>query len=254
MTLGSTCLDLNGVTLNCTQTNYQSLIVTLPSISGSAQYGVNVSSVRNPASYRPITSNFTFETKTSDQISSYNRETKAISFINSVPSAFSNLTYSFSPAAYADLNELTLTLTPAGFVTPTYLLVALAPSLTPNTLSCYSFVGFIGTCTIATGFTNTINVTGFSGTSQVSFTIRGFTSPISAPSDFTTVSSFEAGFLVSQNTSFIQFSIRCLLPCKTCGANLSSCQSCYNNSAITAFNIYFAAGSSCLTSCPTGYF
>lgn len=115
-------------------------------------------------------------------------------------------------------------------------------------------MGFVGSCTLASGQSNTINVTGISGTSSVSFTIRGFTSPSAASTDFSTVSSFEAGYLVSQNTSFIQFAIRCILPCRTCSSNLSACQSCYNNSAITLSNLYFAPGSSCLTSCPTGYF
>lgn len=173
---------------------------------------------------------------------------------NSVPSAFGGVTFSFSPATYAEANELTLAVVPDGFVTPTYVLVELAPSLVPNTLSCYAFLGFVGACSQATGLPNTLNVTGFTGTSQVSFTIKGFTSPTIAPSDFTTVSSFEAGFLVSQNTSFIQFRVRCNSPCKTCSSNLSACQSCYSNTAITLSNLYYAPGSSCLPGCPSGFF
>lgn len=60
MTLNSTCQDLNGANLTCIQTNYQSLMVTLPNITGGIQYDVVVNNVRNPASYRPIASNFTF--------------------------------------------------------------------------------------------------------------------------------------------------------------------------------------------------
>jgi hypothetical protein len=66
MTSGSSCTDLVGGVLSCVQTSYQDLVVTLPAVAGSVQYGVVVDKVQNSASYRPIIGNFTAEAKTSD--------------------------------------------------------------------------------------------------------------------------------------------------------------------------------------------
>ena len=61
MTATSLCYDLLGDSLNCTQTSYQNVIVTLNSqISSGTAFGAKVSNIRNPPSYRPLTSNFTF--------------------------------------------------------------------------------------------------------------------------------------------------------------------------------------------------
>lgn len=102
MTLNSTCTDLNAVTLNCTLTSYQAVSVSLSAISSGVQYGVIISNIRNPPSYRPTASNFTFQTKTTDLISIYSSGTIAPNLANSLPSSFSSLSYSFAPGAYAD--------------------------------------------------------------------------------------------------------------------------------------------------------
>lgn len=100
MTILSTCTDLALTPLTCTQTSYQTLIVTLPSILAAAQYGLIVSNVLNPASYRSTASSFTIETKTADQVSSYAKGTISTIFTNSQPSSFVALTYRFTPGAY----------------------------------------------------------------------------------------------------------------------------------------------------------
>lgn len=138
---------------------------------------------------------------------------------------------------------------------PSVLLVALAPSLSPTGLSCNSYVGFIGSCALAGSSTSTVNVTGMTGTSQVSFTITGFTSPSSAPSDYSTITSFESGYMVSQNTGQILFAVKCVVPCRTCSSgNTSACLTCYNNAAITPNKYYHVATLQCLSACPDGYF
>ena len=78
-------------------------------------------------------------------------------------------------------------MTPSTKIAPTYVLVALAPSLTIGSLSCNTFVGFTGSCT---NVGSTINVTGMTGTSQLAFTITGFIAPTAPATDYTTLSSF----------------------------------------------------------------
>ena len=102
MTLASACTDLNGNTLNCTLTSYQAVAVSLPNVPAGVQYGVIISNIRNPPSYRPTASNFTLTTKTADLISIYAQGTIAPNLANSLPSSFTALSYSFTPAAYAD--------------------------------------------------------------------------------------------------------------------------------------------------------
>lgn len=254
MTITSTCTDLAGTALNCTQTSYQGLIVTLPTVASGVQFGVIVSNVVNPPSTRPSTTNFQFQTKTSDQLSTYASRSITNPLTVSLPSAFANLTYSFSPAAYSTPESLSITLTPLGYVNPTSFIVELAPSFTVTALACNSFVGFIGSCSVSSQSAYGVNVTGMTGASQVSFTVTGFTSGSSTPSDFTTVSSFEGGFLVSQNTGQILFTIKCALPCKTCTANTSACLSCYDNTAIATQKYYLATTYQCYDNCPNGYY
>lgn len=92
------------------------------------------------------------------------------------------------------------------------------------------------------------------GTSQITFQITNFTSPVSPPADYTVLTSFENGYMVDQNSNTIRFAINCNLPCKTCTANQSACLSCYNNQNISVYNLYFPTASQCLTACPTGYY
>jgi len=71
--------------------------------------------------------------------------------------------------------------------------------------------------------------------------MSGFTSPSQLPNDFTIVNSYDSsGFLIDQSSNIIKYSVRCTLPCRTCNSNLSSCLSCYNNTAISLFNLYHA--------------
>jgi len=102
---------------------------------------------------------------------------------------------------------------------------------------------------------NQLNVTGILGISKMTFTISGITSPLSQPSDYTIVTSFDSGNnIIDQSSTDIKFAIACVLPCKTCTTNTSSCLSCYNNTNISQYNIYFPTNNSCLLSCPTGYY
>ena len=97
MSASSVCTD---VAQSCLQTSFQDLIVTLPGITAGAQYLINVTNVKNPPSYRPSTGNFTATTKTADQISIYTEGSIPSPFTNSLPSAFTSISYSFTPGAF----------------------------------------------------------------------------------------------------------------------------------------------------------
>lgn len=132
-------------------------------------------------------------------------------------------------------------------------MVSLATSFTPFNLTCGSQVGFSGNCTQVPP--SGISVSGSLGSSQVSFSISGFTSPSYVPTDYTFLSSYDSfGYLIDQNTTTILYSLACPIPCKTCISNTSNCLSCYNNPNISLSNLYFAGNYSCITSCPTGYY
>jgi hypothetical protein len=101
----------------------------------------------------------------------------------------------------------------------------------------------------------TLNVTGILGTSKLTFSISGITSPMTLPIDYTIITSFDSGNnLIDQSSTDVRFGLSCALPCKTCNSNTSSCLSCYNNSNISQFNIYFPSNNTCVASCPSAYF
>ena len=134
------------------------------------------------------------------------------------------------------------------------MLVQLASSFTVTTLTCSSFVGFTGTCADNGG--GTVNVSGTLGLSQMNFSVSGFTSPSSAPSDYTIVSSFDdGGFLIDQDTNTVLYSIDCALPCKSCSpTDNTSCLSCYTDTGITSQIYFYSVNNTCLADCPGGYY
>jgi len=89
----------------------------------------------------------------------------------------------------------------------------------------------------------------------MTFTISGFTSPLSTPIDYTIISSFDSGgFFIDQSKTDVRFNILCNLPCKTCTANSSVCLSCYSNTNVSTFNTYFPSNNSCISFCPSAYY
>lgn len=148
---------------------------------------------------------------------------------------------------------MTISLTPSSFSVPSSLIISLANTFSVQNLSCSSFIGFTGFCSILGP--SMLNISGVMGSSQITFTIAGFTSPSFQPNDFTFISSYDSfGFLIDQDTTTIKYSLGCIIPCKTCTSNSTACLSCYSNSNITS-NIYFySANFSCLASCPPGFY
>jgi hypothetical protein len=60
LTANSSCTDLVGTALICTEGSYKSMQITLDAINANAQFGVTISNIRNPPSYKPTVTNFTF--------------------------------------------------------------------------------------------------------------------------------------------------------------------------------------------------
>lgn len=106
-------------------------------------------------------------------------------------------------------------MTPSTRIIPTKIVVALASSFTVTTLACISFVGFAGAC--ATPASHNVEVTGTLTATSMTFTIEGFTTPLSSPVDYTVLNSFDAeGFQIDESLTNILFSIQCTMPCRTC--------------------------------------
>ena len=84
--------------------------------------------------------------------------------------------------------NLQITLTPSGYIIPSYILVNIASSFTVTSLLCTS-----ATCTYDSGISHQIRVTGINSVASMTFTISGFSAPLTAPSDLTTVTSYDSG-------------------------------------------------------------
>lgn len=253
MSSSSACKDGNNGNLACTTISFQKIRIILSAVSSNNEFTVLVDNVRNPPSYRPNSLPFTFSTTTADQISTFAEGPFTTALSNSVPNDFTQINYRFTPGAYLSPESLTVSLIPSANIIPKSFIVNLAASLTVNSLSCGSFIGFTGTCSVI-GL-SAVNISGTMGTSEMSFTISGFVSPSSPPNDFTILNSYDSlGFLIDQNSNTIKYSIACILPCRTCSSNTSSCLSCYNNLNISQFNIFNPFSNSCVVNCPQATF
>jgi hypothetical protein len=170
-----------------------------------------------------------------------------------VPSTFQQLSYTFTPGRYASSETLNLIVTPSSFITPSTFIIEMSHSFTIQTLTCSSQSGFSAPCTPQPPYA--INISGALISSQMQFSIGGFTSPSFAPSDYTFLSSFDSsGFLIDQSTTNIIYAINCIIPCRSCTSNVTACLTCYTNSSITSYINHFAQNNSCLTGCPNGYY
>jgi proprotein convertase subtilisin/kexin type 5 len=163
-------------------------------------------------------------------------------------SSFPILSGTFSNKILGASNNLTLNFNPTAPITG-YLLITIADSFTIGSLACLSYTG---TC-IANG--NILNISGNFNTGSNTITITGLTSPLTSPTDFTSVVSYDSsGYIIDSNTNTIIFIPACTLPCKTCVTNMVTCTSCYNNTAISVMVYYLSVNNSCVSSCPNGYF
>ena len=83
LTGSTTCTDLAASVLVCSHTaNVLSVNLGSSAIAATTEFGVIVSNVRNPPSYKPV-SGFEFLTKTASEIDSYASKTSTESLANS---------------------------------------------------------------------------------------------------------------------------------------------------------------------------
>lgn len=90
----------------------------------------------------------------------------------------------------------------------------------------------------------------------MAFSITGFTAPINAPTDYSSVVTLDSGgYKLDESLSTIIFSTSCTMPCRTCSSTApASCTSCYSNINISTFIYYDSALNRCYDNCPSGKF
>lgn len=135
---------------------------------------------------------------------------------------------------------------------PNELRLTFANSFSIQTISCNSFIDFIGTCAPLTS--NTFSVTGTFTAAQMSFSVTGFTSPFTSPTDYSSVVTFDsAGYKLDESSTNVIFVAACTLPCRTCDAGSPTvCSSCYNNTGITAYIYFDSVLKNCYQQCVDG--
>lgn len=123
-----------------------------------------------------------------------------------------------------------------------------------TTLSCNTFVDFVGTC--ASISSNTIRVNGTFTSSVMGFTVSGFRSSnyVSPTSIYTIVNTFDSNFMkIDESSTDIQFLLKCTMPCRSCSTLLPNvCTSCYSSTTVTSMIYFDALTSQCYAICPTG--
>lgn len=178
--------------LTCTYSN-PIISVTLPSsssIPANTIFTITITNIRNPASYAP-TGTFTFSTKLPGLSYTYSNGTYSPNLMNSVSTSFQSLTFQFTPATYSTAVTLQLSFQPSNSGTlPSSMKLTFANSFIINTVSCNSFVNFAGTCNMI--YANTLQINGTFSSSLMSFSVTGITSPTNAPSDYSSLVSFDS--------------------------------------------------------------
>ena len=88
----------------------------------------------------------------------------------------------------------------------------------------------------------------------MTFSVTGFTTPLTAVTDYSSLISFDAaGFKLDESNNTIIFGITCIMPCKTCDTtNLSMCTSCYSNTLISTFIYFDSVLKGCYDNCVDG--
>lgn len=136
--------------LNCTYSS-PAIVVVLPStpISANTPFSVSITNIRNPPSYAPL-GTFLFTTALpTPSTYTYSNSTHNSLLTNTISTPFSSLSASFSPAMYGSPTSLKLSFQPSSSnALPSSLRITFAMTFTINTLTCNSFVNFIGTCSV----------------------------------------------------------------------------------------------------------
>lgn len=221
-------------------------------IAGGALFSISFSDIRNPYSTSEL-SGVSATTQTSTGQYLYSSGAMTNSLKNNAATSFTTISYNYSPKELQAAINLQLSFELSEYVLmPSYLLLSIDSYFDVTTLSCSSFINFIGSC--ANISSKTIQISGTFNNSVMGLTVSGFSSKISLPtgSTYTTLISFDSsGGIIDESLNYISFSLACTSPCKTCSpSNTSACLSCYTDSAITPSIYFYSAKSNCYTICP----
>jgi len=161
-------------------------------IAAGTSFSLTLTNIRNPYSFTSVTG-FSATTKTANNLYLYSTGTSSTSLQNTVATPFTSISYSYSPRQFNASVSLQLSFELSQYsLMPTYLLLSIDTYFTVGTLSCSSFMNFIGTCSNVSS--NTIRIDGTFNNSVMGLAVSGFNSPNAAPSGstYTTLASFDS--------------------------------------------------------------
>ena len=136
---------------------------------------------------------FTITTKTFNDLYFYSTGSTTNTLSNNIATSFTTLTGTYTPRELNTAISLQLNFQfSTNNLLPTYLLLSIDSYFNVGTLSCTSFLNFVGNCSSISS--NTLRIDGSFNNSVMGMTIDGFTSTTSAPTGttFTTLASFDA--------------------------------------------------------------
>lgn len=252
----STCsMTYNSATqiVGCTLSSSTFTVTSISSIiAAGTTFSISFTNIRNPLSFTAL-SGFSVATKSANSLYDYSTGTSSSSLQNTVATSFSNISYTYSPRQLNQPIDLELTFQLSQYtLLPSYILLSIDTYFVEGTLSCGSFINFIGSCLNIS--TNTVKITGTFNNSVMGLTLSGFSSQSTPPTGttYTTLASFDAtDGKIDQSLTDIIFTLQCSMPCRTCSSsNSSACLSCYSSINITT-SIYFHSSSfGCYSTCP----
>lgn len=151
MPSGPTCLMVTPVSTSLTCSfSGSNLRIALPASAYAASTNViiNVANIRNPPSFAP-SGTFSFQSKTQGELYTYSYSLFNPGLSNSIATPFQSLSYEFTPATYAESVSLKIIFDPSeSGVIPSSVKLTLANSFIIQTLTCISFIDFIGSCSV----------------------------------------------------------------------------------------------------------
>jgi hypothetical protein len=161
-------------------------------ITGGTTFNIVFSTIRNPFSFANLTGISTL-TKSANTLYSYSTSTTTNGLQNNVPTSFANITYQYSPQQLNQSVVLQVSFQLSQYtLMPAYFLLSIDTYFSVSSLTCSSFINFIGSCTPISS--NTLKIAGTFNNSVMGLTVGGFSSQLTAPSSttYTTLASFDS--------------------------------------------------------------
>lgn len=245
--------------LSCLILASNKLAITFTAVQQTnTAYSFTFAFIINPYSFKPASS-ILVSTTTTDLVYTYSALSTGLEVVNTIASAFPQLSYAFGNQFLSEQTNLTINVTnsagPVGFYT-----IQFAPSFQINSTSPIACLpsNFVPLCDLNLNSSTGLYQMKVSSTSAIPLSTTIVLSPLTNPStivtDYTTVFSFTAdSYLIAESRSSIQFSTFCTFPCREClSSSRNVCLSCYSASSNLSSRIYLFQ-SQCVATCPSGY-